>query len=75
MYQEIATTHINPCIRLVANLPLSASSDKQEEAKASLEQRTEESSEAIQKLAKQEILRSWMTFSRKFQTISRSMET
>lgn len=55
MYQEIATMHINPCIRLVANLPLSADSKKQEEAKKFLEKKTEESSNAIEELAKKEL--------------------
>lgn len=26
MYQDIATSHINPCIRMAANIPLSAGS-------------------------------------------------
>jgi hypothetical protein len=55
MYQEIATTHINPCIRMAANLPLSAGPAEQEEAKKVLQQTTDKSSEAIKKLAQQEL--------------------
>lgn len=73
MYQEIATTHINPCIRLVANLPLSASSEKQGEVKKSLEQRTRESSEAIQKLAKQELEAYHQAFEDRIQEIEEEM--
>jgi hypothetical protein len=55
MYQEIATTYINPCIRMAANLPLSAGPEDQEKAKQVLKQMTDESSDAIKKLAQQEL--------------------
>jgi len=55
MYQEIATSHINPCIRMAASLPLSATPEQQEAAKAKLKQATDESSEAIKLLAQQEL--------------------
>jgi hypothetical protein len=55
IYQSIATAHINPCIRMAANLPLSAGPAEQEEAKKILQQTTDESAEAIKKLAQQEL--------------------
>ncbi|QYT05239.1 hypothetical protein H0G86_012133 [Trichoderma simmonsii] len=73
MYQEIATTHINPCIRLVANLPLSADSNEQKKAKTFLEKRTEESSKAIQKLAKQELEAYHRDFEKRIQEIEEEM--
>lgn len=73
MYQEIATTHINPCIRVVANLPLSADSKKQEKAKKWLQERTEESSKAIQKLAKQELDAYHRAFENRIQEIEEEM--
>ncbi|KAL6798171.1 hypothetical protein J3E68DRAFT_449169 [Trichoderma sp. SZMC 28012] len=73
MYQEIATTHINPCIRLVANLPLSANSNEQKKAKTFLEKRTEESSKAIQKLAKQELEAYHRDFEKRIQEIEEEM--
>jgi len=55
MYQEIATRHINPCIRMAANLPLSAGEAQQEEARRQLKQMTDASSEAIKALARHEM--------------------
>ncbi|PNP55759.1 hypothetical protein THARTR1_03979 [Trichoderma harzianum] len=69
MYQEIATTHINPCICLVANLPLSAGPNEQEKAKISLAQRTKEGSKAIQSLAKQELEAYRQDFEKRIQEI------
>ncbi|KAK4160285.1 hypothetical protein QBC43DRAFT_338377 [Cladorrhinum sp. PSN259] len=54
MYQDIATRYINPCIRMAANLPLSAGPAEQDEAKRQLNLVTDESSEAIRQLAQQE---------------------
>lgn len=55
MYQEIATKHINPCIRMAANLPLSAGEAQQEDARRQLKQMTDASSEAINVLARREM--------------------
>ncbi|KAK5662533.1 hypothetical protein OQA88_8445 [Cercophora sp. LCS_1] len=55
MYQDIATRHINPCIRMAANLPLSAGPAEQDEARRRLKLMTDESSEAIRRLAQQEM--------------------
>lgn len=55
LYQEIATAHINPCIRMAANLPLSVSPAQQELAKQQLKDATDKSSEAIKKLAQKEL--------------------
>ncbi|KAL7800903.1 hypothetical protein V8C43DRAFT_302111 [Trichoderma afarasin] len=73
MYQEIATTHINPCIRLVANLPLSADSNEQKKAKTFLEKTTDESSKAIRKLAKQELEAYHRDFEKRIQEIEEEM--
>ncbi|KXJ88128.1 hypothetical protein Micbo1qcDRAFT_214731 [Microdochium bolleyi] len=54
MYQEVATTHINPWIRMAANLPLSAGPAEQEEAKRELEKETLASANAIKLLAERE---------------------
>ncbi|KAK1829438.1 hypothetical protein QBC39DRAFT_356565 [Podospora conica] len=55
LYQEIATAHLNPCIRMAANLPLSAGPAEQDEAKRQLKLMTDASSEAIKTLARQEM--------------------
>ncbi|KAI3317962.1 hypothetical protein HD806DRAFT_351559 [Xylariaceae sp. AK1471] len=55
LYLDIAGTHINPCLRMAANLPLSASPDDQSRAKEQLQQATEESAAAIKKLAQKEL--------------------
>lgn len=73
MYQGIATTHINPCIRLVANLPLSADSNEQKKAKTFLEKTTDESSKAIRKLAKQELEAYHRDFEKRIQEIEEEM--
>jgi hypothetical protein len=55
LYQAIATKHINPCLRMAALLPLSASPEEQGEAKKELKKATDESAEAIEALAKKEM--------------------
>ncbi|KAK3379009.1 hypothetical protein B0T24DRAFT_716666 [Lasiosphaeria ovina] len=54
MYQDIATRHINPCIRMAANLPLSVGPAEQEQARCQLKLMTDASSKAIQRLAQEE---------------------
>ncbi|KAK4463239.1 hypothetical protein QBC42DRAFT_305028 [Cladorrhinum samala] len=55
LYQEIATAHINPCIRMAANLPLSVSPAQQDLAKQQLKDATDKSSEAIKMLAQKQM--------------------
>ncbi|KAK4205447.1 hypothetical protein QBC40DRAFT_260726 [Triangularia verruculosa] len=55
MYQEIATQYINPCIRMAATLPLSAGEVEQNQATQQLKSMTDESSEAIKRLAQREM--------------------
>lgn len=55
LYEEVASAHINPCMRMTALLPVSATPEKQDEAKAMLELATRESSEAIQLIARREM--------------------
>jgi hypothetical protein len=51
LYQNIAGSHINPCLRMAASLPLSATIEEQEKAKGELKEATDGSAEAIKKLA------------------------
>ena len=55
LYQAIATQYINPCLRMAALLPLSASLDEQNEAKRKLKEATDESAAAIKVLAEKEM--------------------
>jgi len=55
LYQNIAGSHINPCLRMAASLPLSATIEEQEKAKGELKEATDGSAEAIKKLAQQEL--------------------
>ncbi|EMD61588.1 hypothetical protein COCSADRAFT_39290 [Bipolaris sorokiniana ND90Pr] len=55
LYQKIATNHINPCLRMAALLPLSASVAEQSDAKRKLREATDESAEAIKALAEEEM--------------------
>jgi hypothetical protein len=73
LYQEIATLHINPCIRMAAELPLSAGLAEQQEAKRQLQEVTEKSSEAIRQLAHREFEDYRQRFSKRVQNMEDEM--
>jgi hypothetical protein len=73
LYQEIATLHINPCIRMAAELPLSAGLAEQQKAKLQLQEVTEKSSDAIRQLAHQEFEDYKQRFSKRVQDMEDEM--
>ncbi|KAK0111108.1 hypothetical protein ONS95_001485 [Cadophora gregata] len=55
LYQEVAAAHINPCLRMAANLRISATEAEQNVAKEKLERAAIESSEMIQSIAEEQM--------------------
>lgn len=75
LYQEVATAHINPCIRMAAALPLSASPDEQEIAKQTLNDMTSASATAITRLAERETKKYVKDFENRVQEIERELDS
>ena len=55
LYEEINREHIAPCLRMATLLPISASPEKQNEAKLTLAEQTQASAEAIKKIAQEQM--------------------
>lgn len=75
LYQEVATAHINPCIRMAAALPLSANPDEQEIAKKALYDMTSVSAAAITRLAEREMKKHDKDFENRVQEIGRELDS
>jgi hypothetical protein len=74
LYQEVAASHINPCLRMAANLRISATETEQNVAKEKLERTANESAEMIRKIAEQEMEVYHRELSQRFQEIENEIE-